>query len=191
MRPSPRKSAKAAGETYYYTGKPCKHGHIAARQTSSGGCVTCSSELSKRPDQIIKRRLGINAHYQRNKEAKLQYGKEYRERNREKFSQWMAEWRQANPERNKANKRASQSRRRALMQGLSNRDFIEWTAAQPKICHWCSKGCAEKFHVDHYEPLSRGGKHEISNLVISCQFCNLSKKSQDPYDFAASMGRLF
>jgi hypothetical protein len=180
-----------AGDLYYSTGKPCKHGHISPRQTSSGSCVVCKNLCSSKPEIVAKKRLATNAHYQRNKEARLQYGKEYRERNREKFTQWMADWRAANPERSRASKRASQSRRRASMQGVSNGELVAWTALQPKVCHWCAKDCAEQFHVDHYEPLARGGKHEISNLVISCQFCNLSKKCRDPYAFAASLGRLF
>lgn len=180
-----------AGELYYSTGKPCKHGHMSVRQTSGGGCVACAKNRAEKPETVAKRRLAINAHYQRNKEKRLQYGKEYRERNREKFTQWMADWRAANPDRSRANKRAAESRRRALMQGVSNKELVAWTAAQPKVCHWCAKSCAEKYHVDHYEPLARGGKHEISNLVISCPFCNISKKCRDPYAFAASLGRLF
>ncbi|WEX18951.1 HNH endonuclease signature motif containing protein [Pseudomonas sp. G11] len=191
MTSSPRQAAKVAGELYYSTGRPCKHGHIAKRQTSCGTCMVCKDLRAKQPEAIAARKILSSAHYQRNKEARLQYGKEYRERNREKFTQWMADWRAANPERSRASKRASQSRRRASMQGVSSSELVAWTAVQPKVCHWCAKDCIEQFHVDHYEPLSRGGKHEISNLVISCQFCNLSKKCRDPYAFAASLGRLF
>jgi len=188
---TPRQAAKDAGELYYWTGKPCKHGHVAMRQTSSGGCVECTKAMNARPEMIEKKRAAINAHYQRNKEDRLKYGKEYRQKNREKFTQWMADWRKANPERDKANKRASQAKRRASMRGMSNKEFIEWTASQPKICHWCGVRCADSYHVDHYEPLARGGRHEASNLVIACKFCNLSKKAKDPYEFAAAVGRLF
>ena len=30
-----------AGKTRYFTGKPCKHGHIAERMVSSGSCCEC------------------------------------------------------------------------------------------------------------------------------------------------------
>ena len=36
-----RKEAFEAGETRYFTGKPCKHGHTAARYTQSGACSAC------------------------------------------------------------------------------------------------------------------------------------------------------
>jgi hypothetical protein len=41
-----RVKARAFRRTRYRTGKPCKAGHIADRQTSSGQCVTCAAERS-------------------------------------------------------------------------------------------------------------------------------------------------
>ena len=39
-----RKQAKSEGKTRYFTGKPCKHGHIAERYTSVGTCVQCNRD---------------------------------------------------------------------------------------------------------------------------------------------------
>jgi 5-methylcytosine-specific restriction endonuclease McrA len=39
-----RKAAKAAGLKYYFTGKPCKRGHIDKRFVSSFRCMTCGRE---------------------------------------------------------------------------------------------------------------------------------------------------
>ena len=36
-----RKEAKDNGKLKYYTGKPCKHGHIAERRVSTGACCGC------------------------------------------------------------------------------------------------------------------------------------------------------
>ena len=36
-----RRDAKAAGKSRYFTGRPCKQGHIAERQTINGSCVEC------------------------------------------------------------------------------------------------------------------------------------------------------
>lgn len=36
-----KKQAKSEGLKRYFTGKPCKRGHIAERTTSSGTCVMC------------------------------------------------------------------------------------------------------------------------------------------------------
>jgi hypothetical protein len=38
--PSTRAEAKKTGSKYYFTGQPCKHGHIAPRKTK-GACVDC------------------------------------------------------------------------------------------------------------------------------------------------------
>lgn len=39
-----KREAKAHGEKYYFTGKPCKHGHIAKRWTHNGVCEICCKE---------------------------------------------------------------------------------------------------------------------------------------------------
>lgn len=44
-------------------------------------------------------------------------------------------------------------------------------------CTYCGKITLDKSdrNVDHATPVSRGGTHEVSNLVVACKFCNLSK----------------
>lgn len=37
------REAKARGQTRYFTGKPCRHGHIAERRVSDTHCVKCSN----------------------------------------------------------------------------------------------------------------------------------------------------
>lgn len=39
--PRTRLAAKNTGQPRYFTGKPCKHGHVGARKTASGHCVEC------------------------------------------------------------------------------------------------------------------------------------------------------
>lgn len=38
-----REEAKAKGETYYFNGKACKHGHITKRVTRTGYCLECQN----------------------------------------------------------------------------------------------------------------------------------------------------
>lgn len=38
--PKSRAEAKAAGAKHYFTGEPCKHGHVAPRKTK-GACIEC------------------------------------------------------------------------------------------------------------------------------------------------------
>lgn len=41
-----RESAWQAGLTKFFTGKPCKKGHICERYVSNGGCVFCMNPFS-------------------------------------------------------------------------------------------------------------------------------------------------
>jgi len=41
MKPISRKAAKAKGRKWYFTGKPCPHGHVTRRWVSSSGCIGC------------------------------------------------------------------------------------------------------------------------------------------------------
>lgn len=59
-------------------------------------------------------------------------------------------------------------------------------------CYWCGELLKnKKVHIDHYVPLSKGGRHIIENLVVSCPKCNLSKGAKDPYHYANIKGKLF
>ncbi len=53
MIPTVRKVACSLGLKYYFTGKPCKFGHVEKRITSSGVCVACS-KWSTRKIRLIK-----------------------------------------------------------------------------------------------------------------------------------------
>ena len=38
-------NAKESGDMFYFTGKPCKRGHIALRYTKTHSCVECGKEI--------------------------------------------------------------------------------------------------------------------------------------------------
>jgi hypothetical protein len=42
-----RPTALALGRTHYYTGKPCKYGHLSIRNTNSKQCMVCQRRLRK------------------------------------------------------------------------------------------------------------------------------------------------
>lgn len=43
MKPLPktRKEAMKKGEPFFFTGKPCKRGHVCPRRTKNGDCLLC------------------------------------------------------------------------------------------------------------------------------------------------------
>lgn len=50
-----RQSAREAGEMFFYTGVPCKRGHVANRWVSSNACVECTKEHNQDPTRAYKR----------------------------------------------------------------------------------------------------------------------------------------
>lgn len=48
-----RQVAKARGETVYFTGQPCKHGHTTYRYVKNGACSQCVKEANgQQPDPL-------------------------------------------------------------------------------------------------------------------------------------------
>jgi 5-methylcytosine-specific restriction endonuclease McrA len=116
----------------------------------------------------------------------------YYRANRDAYIKSAAEWRIKNPERRRAISKSYKGRRKSVERtGISGTALMAWTNRQAKVCYWCSVRCDGKFHVDHYQPLARGGLHVESNLVIACPTCNLNKHAMDPIKFAHRKGRLF
>ena len=76
--PTTRAEAKQTGSKYYFTGQPCKHGHIAPRKTK-GACVEC---LKVEWAQANVTRADYFAQYN-NSEAGKEAKREYYERNKE------------------------------------------------------------------------------------------------------------
>ncbi|MCC6486713.1 MAG: HNH endonuclease, partial [Candidatus Hydrogenedentes bacterium] len=103
-----RKEAKAAGLQHYFTGRPCKRGHVDRRITSKGICVACTRERSARPDQAEWKKQ----HYQRNRSVIRQRQAEYRTRNAESLKVARQAFCRANPEIVFQWKRSDRMRRR-------------------------------------------------------------------------------
>jgi hypothetical protein len=60
--PKTRAEAKSTGAKYYFTGEPCKHGHIALRKTK-GACVEC-----------------LKVEWEKGNESRAEYFREYNHR---------------------------------------------------------------------------------------------------------------
>ena len=66
MNPISRKEAKLEGRKYYYTGKPCKHGHTTKRLVSTRRCMGCNHlEDIKRYHRDREREKARSRKYQR------------------------------------------------------------------------------------------------------------------------------
>jgi hypothetical protein len=50
-------------------------------------------------------------------------------------------------------------------------------------CFYCGIEIDQRFHIDHIEPRSKGGKDEIKNYAITCPECNRAKHDISLDDF--------
>ena len=58
-------------------------------------------------------------------------------------------------------------------------------------CAACGTNIRDGYHMDHIQPMARGGESTFTNLQLLCGTCNLKKHAKDPYEFAMQRGRLF
>lgn len=152
-----------------------------------------------RKESILKRN---EIYRKQNIEKKAKYDRIYREKNKdliaskrlanlEQISKVVKEYRRS--ERGKACINNSNGKRRSRLKNSDvNTEDILNLKNNAKNCYWCNKKLIKnKTHIDHYIPLSKGGEHILSNLVISCSTCNNKKYTKDPLVFAQSIGKLF
>ncbi len=85
--PKTRAEAKALGSKFYFTGKPCKHGHTEKRRANDGVCALCAK-----------------AHREENREKyrerAREYNREYYKKNREKINKRVREHRKRTKQAN-------------------------------------------------------------------------------------------
>jgi 5-methylcytosine-specific restriction endonuclease McrA len=84
-----RAEAKAAGLPRYFTGKPCKNGHLVQRVTADGACPACRSLVFKVDPE--KKRAAQKRYEDANREKIRAKGREYSRTHREQANAWHAE----------------------------------------------------------------------------------------------------
>lgn len=110
--------------------------------------------------------------------------KAWRLANPERFRKLKQAWKQANPEKVRADHKSRKLRKR-------RRVVDDLLKLQRGRCAYCAaKLSTDWLHVDHIEPLARGGADQRRNLQALCPPCNSTKRAKDPIDFARQTGRL-
>ena len=91
-----RADAKARGLKRYFTGKPCKHGHVTFRLTSNGVCNECAaSRLDAWRSENAERIKGWKRdYYAANATSVREYAKKWRTENLDRANASMAAWRE-------------------------------------------------------------------------------------------------
>ena len=93
-----RKEAIEQGLKNYFTGKPCKRGHIAARGLG-GNCRECAVSFGKqyRANNPDKEKARCAKYKLKNKDKIKISSAQYRLKNKDKINERVAKWSKANP----------------------------------------------------------------------------------------------
>ena len=165
-----RKEALSRGLKEYFTGKPCKHGHISPRRVDNRCCVKCSLKSSRKwkrenIDQISSYQKSWrkqNSEHCKSYDSKRYYS------NLQYHSEKNKKWSRENPEK----VRAKNAKRRAIKASA----IPPWANLE-KIKEFY-QNCPEGYHVDHIVPLQHPlvcGLHVSENLQYLTAEENLKK----------------
>lgn len=122
-RNAARRAAIEAGEKHYFSGVPCKYGHMAKRFTKSGQCVECAriraaAAYQAYPEKARERanaarlaapelaRARVKASYERHAERRRADAREDYYANKEARQEQARQWKRQNPDRVKAGTKA-------------------------------------------------------------------------------------
>jgi hypothetical protein len=180
-----RAEALAAGKSTYWTGKPCKHGHVAERYVLNWTCVTCHAQkcakyLPKWRDKNQEKQAEYAKKYAvthaastklwraANKDRCLTTQREWNHNNAILRNSFSRAWRDQNRDvmlAHKAKRRAALLRRTPVW--LTNAHLLEMQS----VYTYCAalRRVGLDYHVDHVVPL-RGqrvsGLHVPWNLQV-------------------------
>lgn len=180
-----RADALASGAPHYFTGRPCKHGHIANRITQNGSCIVCARNTVDRYQaenrDLLRARRALN--YAENAEKLREKSRKYRAANPDKVKAHNDRYIQAN----KAKRASIQMRRKAAKlqrtpQWLTRDQFAEIDSLYEEARRLTlEKGI--QYHVDHIMPLQGRlvcGLHVPWNLQVMLAKDNMKKHNRLP-----------
>ena len=193
--PKTRSEAKAVGAAYYFTGDPCKHGHIAPRKTK-GSCVEClkiewakGSETRAEYFRQYNQREDIKERkhewYQENKEQVMQAAAT---RPAERLRAYRNAWKEANKVQVRADTKARRRKHRdATPPWISRRQKSDIRQLY-QIAITMTQTTGEQYVVDHIYPLRSDvvcGLHVPWNLRVVTREENQRKSNSLPDDSEA------
>lgn len=190
--PKTRAEAKATGATHYFTGEPCKHGHIAPRKTK-GACVECLKVEWEKGNQT---RAEYFRQYNRSdagKEAKQRYYEankadviaKARATPNELKNAYRKRWKDENLLSIRADTKARRRKHRSATPPWLTRKEKSEIRAMYQAAILSSKTTGERYVIDHIYPLRSDvvcGLHVPWNLRIITQQENLNKSNALPDD---------
>jgi len=190
--PKTRAEAKATGATHYFTGEPCKHGHIAPRKTK-GACVECLKVEWEKGNQTRAEYFRQYNQSPAGKEAKQRYYEankadivaKARSTPNELKNAYRKRWKEENLLSIRADTKARRRKHRSATPPWLTRKEKSEIRAMYQAAILSSKISGERYVIDHIYPLRSDvvcGLHVPWNLRIITQQENLEKSNLLPDD---------
>ena len=191
-----KSEAKELGLKRYFTGKPCKHGHVSERRASDSACIECKYKNNQRRSlrEDIKAQVRDNSKnwYQENKHWKRAINDQWKRDNKEKHNEHAKAAYRRNPEARRLSVRKwiknnpmyvftrktlgrleakwNQSKYESLL-GYTQSEFIEHIESQFK--EGMSWERRSEFHVDHIKPIKAFIDEGITDPAVINALSNL------------------
>ncbi len=193
--------AKAQGLKTYFTGVPCKRGHVCERFVANCSCRECQYEVTriwgkKNPDlkrkfyqDWIIRHPDYNERWAKdNPDAVRKIKRRWYLKDPKRRIKVALEWASKHIENRRTNTRNRIARIKSANGTHTVKEVLQMLRAQNWKCAACGISIRKKRHIDHIMPLNLGGSNCISNLQGLCPTCNCSKNAKDPFVWAHELG---
>ncbi len=105
-----------------------------------------------------------------------------RQYNREHSAQRLVankDWVKRNPDKNRAKAERYRARQLEAEGSFTAADIDALYETQAGRCAYCGCDISDGYHIDHVQPLSRGGSNWPDNLALACVKCNTSKGAKE------------
>lgn len=185
--PVSRSEAKAANVAQYFTGKPCKKGHLAPKFTCSGSCTECLAtrrreymrEWAAKNPEVKKQRAAewydknreeiierVRTNYYKDLDTSRQRARDYAAAHKKEARSRAIEWRKENPEKKKAADLKWKTENKHVDHSLK----AKYRAAKRQACPpWVDKEHMARIH-DIYRLRRQiseqtGVVHEVDHIV--------------------------
>jgi len=131
----------------YYTGVPCKFGHVVERMVSNGSCVSC---LKDRRDKLRRKNYeNVKEWRKRNPEKRAAQSKRRYSKHKDKINVYRKEWRSRNIDHVRQLDKENRKRMRALnpekekarlkrfSEKMEKKRILEAGREKPELCEIC------------------------------------------------------
>lgn len=178
-----RKDAEALGMMTYFTGHPCKRGHVGPRYTRGRRCVECANGILAQQFRLRNPeagRIATQLYRERNADHAAEISREWVRNNRAIVNASNKRYAESNPDKMRAKWKA-----RRLMKLSASVDFdaelTEFvTREAASLAELRRQATGIEWHIDHMIPLRARtvcGLHVWNNLQVIPGAMNLAKRN--------------